>query len=542
MTEADGRPALWDAESLAVASDPPRRASYRRLQSWYRHVQLGVHEAGQGASGKVVGSMLPAAAVADQPDLNFLTPSAAWHAERRARAVRLEGGTLEEDRLRRNLLSSMPLCFNIFGSLGTHPAFAELLRTVLGDDGVGRVVDVACEWAPQPRSAYLDDRSAFDAFIEFEHRLGPRCFIGVETKYTEPFSQIEYDKPTHYRVAAESGWFTPGAASALRGKATNQLWRTVLLAAALERDDRYKRGEVMVLSCADDTSAAECVGAVRAHMVEPGRLHHVRYEELVAAAEDDPDLTHWANRFQHRYLNPEGLNAGRQRDERGPALGMQVRWPDRPDQQGAASVSDALMEALSWGIASRLTRRHPELVVVEGHAGGGTYDTLDILPSGPELTVHIALNRGGSGHVFQDGQPIWVWPGIWSELVARTDYSFAVELLEHHAGLAKPSRTPPARPHTIAYRAIAALLHRGLGESRRWRALHATGGETWTGMRPPPWAPEPAWVLFRGDEPIAAFDAEAGRLYRANDSFNLSALYKTSRQISTVVAAACGDY
>jgi hypothetical protein len=79
----------------------------------------------------------------------------------------------------------MPLCFDIAGAIGTHPAFEHLLRFRV-EDGLAGINSVDCEWAPQPPSQYLDDRSAFDAFIAYRHEAGPSCFVGVETKYIEP--------------------------------------------------------------------------------------------------------------------------------------------------------------------------------------------------------------------------------------------------------------------------------------------------------------------------------------------------------------------
>jgi len=145
-----------DDEPLRVSSDQRRVAAYRRLQSWYREEQLGVREPGTKPDGSPLGSALPVSALASRPDLNFLTPAAYRNALDRAIVVRRTGGTLEEDRLYRNMLSSMPLCFNIFGSLGTHPAFVRLIQALV-DSEASIVGAVSCEWAPPSR---LSDSSA----------------------------------------------------------------------------------------------------------------------------------------------------------------------------------------------------------------------------------------------------------------------------------------------------------------------------------------------------------------------------------------------
>ena len=320
----------WDSPLLAVRSDSVRTARYRRHQAWFREVQLGVAEAGIGANGKAVSSMLPTGAVADRPDLNFLVPAAYAHAARRIALVRAEGGTMEEDRLRRNLLSSMPLCFNIFGAIGTHPAFPQLLR-LLFDPDVADLDAVECEWAPQPPSNHLDDRSAFDAFVAYRHESGRSCFVGIETKYTEPFSPYKYEKPAYRRVTEESGWFKPGAYDALKGSKTNQLWRTTMLAASMVDGDRFQWGKVLLLTCADDTGAAECAALVREQLLDPSRLVHTTYEAVVDAARqvDDSDLAQWADQFERRYLIDTTAPDPSEQHADGPSFTRPLRNPDR---------------------------------------------------------------------------------------------------------------------------------------------------------------------------------------------------------------------
>ena len=321
----------WDDPSVAVASDSARTAAYRRLQSWYREVQLGVTEAGVGANGKPVGSMLPKEAARRQPDLNFLVPAAHAHAELRIREVQAEGGTLEEDRLRRNLLSSMPLCFNLFGAVGERPGFLELIRRLVDPEAV-EVVGVVCEWAPRPASRYLGDRSAFDALVTYDVPGGKRRFLGVETKYIEPFSAVAYQRDEYRRVAEQCGWFRHDTTTALSAAATNQLFRTLLLAAACEGDPGFDHGEVLLLTLEDDTRARRAVAAVRGHLVDQRRLHHLSYEEVVSAATAvrDPFLLGWASRFAHRYLDPTSVGNGRVPDPDGPRVGRELRAPAGP--------------------------------------------------------------------------------------------------------------------------------------------------------------------------------------------------------------------
>jgi PD-(D/E)XK nuclease superfamily protein len=256
---------------------------------------------GTDGRGRIIASLLPIDEVARDPHLNFVTSQAGQYADVRVEEVLRSGGTLQEDRLRRNMLSSMPLCFNIFGSLRDEPKLAHVVSKVFGI-AAAEVVRVECEWAPDKRS-HLNDRTAFDAFIEYRDAAGHRRFLGIETKYTEPFSPKEYDSDLYQRVTSTSGYFVQGAGDRLVGRATNQMWRMAMLAVAILNHQEYDAGGVAVLSLADDRHAAAAVEGVRADVVDPSLVSFVALEDLVDEAAAVPELAEWGAAFSTRYLD-----------------------------------------------------------------------------------------------------------------------------------------------------------------------------------------------------------------------------------------------
>ena len=258
----------WDDRRLGVAGESGRKAELRRLQSWWRQAELRAAP-GEGPSkrSEPVGNQLTRRDIEAQPYLNFLHPFAYRHALRRIDEVQVESGTLEADRLLRNLLSSMPLAFNAFGALGDHPQFVELLRATFAPRAVG-VEEVICEWSPRPKASHLDDNTAFDAVVFYRDDLDRRCALGVEVKYTDSFSPKEYDTARYRALTETSGWFAPGAADRLKGSATNQMWRNVLLAASIERDGTVDRAHVAILCPAGDAGAAAALDGVQAELVD----------------------------------------------------------------------------------------------------------------------------------------------------------------------------------------------------------------------------------------------------------------------------------
>jgi hypothetical protein len=291
----------WNDPRIFPANEPGRIAKYRRHQSWYRECVL------QAAPGKfmtydLLGSYLSREAVDSDPSLNFLTAEAEEHAVERAAVVKKEGGALDPVRLRQNLLSSMPLCFNLFGSLRTEPAFLTLFQRVF-DPAATRIIDVLCEYAPQPPDDYLADRTAFDAVVFYETDAGPR-FVGVETKYTEPFSAKEYETERYDAVSKDSGWFEDPAAApnVLKGSKSNQLWRNMMLAASLELAGAHGRGAVAVVALEDDPGATKAVKILREHLTDQTRLVWAPIEALLAAADGIPELAGWSLAFRLRYV------------------------------------------------------------------------------------------------------------------------------------------------------------------------------------------------------------------------------------------------
>jgi len=305
----------WQDPRLRVRSDPARRAARRLLQGWWREVELGLAP-GRDQDGSLRNNMLPAEAVARDRSLNFLSPEAASYAEKRAPVVLGEAGALDEDRLWRNLLSSMPLCFNLFGRLRADPECgARVLARATGLD-VAKIEELEVEWTPAGGHP-LGDRTAFDAWVSYRDSHDNRAFFAVETKYTEPFSRGVYDRPRYREVTAwpEVG-FLPGAADILRAAATNQLWRNTLLAAAVRREGGFAEGRVLVVALEDDPHVAGAMQVFRDVHEAPKTLVHVTtIEQLVAAAGQEESLSAWSESFERRYLDLSPVSAA-QREPR----------------------------------------------------------------------------------------------------------------------------------------------------------------------------------------------------------------------------------
>ncbi|WP_100497736.1 PGN_0703 family putative restriction endonuclease [Geodermatophilus chilensis] len=296
-----------------VDSDSAVTRRERQRQSEYREHVLRL-PAGR-RDDRVLGNYL-------QPQhwrRNFLSEEAADYAAKRADEVQREGGQLETTRLFTNMLSSMPLCFSVFGHLRAHrDAAVRVLNDLLDLDvaelvpvrvGTRAIDGIECEWAPERRE-HLDDRSAFDAVVSARLADGRSLLVAVETKYVDSFSRDPHRERTDakYRARCEEFGMADGAYDRLRGHATRQLLRNVLLTESVRRGGStgapvFDEAVTVVLARDDDTSARDAVDALDADRgAMPITVRFVGHGELASAAERVPELADWSRDLRQRYV------------------------------------------------------------------------------------------------------------------------------------------------------------------------------------------------------------------------------------------------
>jgi hypothetical protein len=138
-----------------------------------------------GAPSRPLGSRLEINFALDT-GANFLTDAARRAA--RHRVARPEPKqTLSPDRLYADLLSSMPMCFSLFGPLWADLDLATKAVQHWWPDALGCLSAIRFEWSPgrQLSGRYLENRTACDVAFELARADGSMGLIGVETKYHE---------------------------------------------------------------------------------------------------------------------------------------------------------------------------------------------------------------------------------------------------------------------------------------------------------------------------------------------------------------------
>jgi len=274
-------------------------------QSWWRAERLGV-VAGEDARGNTYGNYL----TEHDADIggNFLAPEIHDYALHRIAA----GGGVEKFRCTRNLLSSQPMAFNLFGPLHHEPDLAALLLDPLLPGGVEQAsVDV--EWAP-PKQFHLGDATSFDVVARYVRADGRRAIAGIETKLTEPFSQKVYGLDDHhterYREVARlsDAWRDPDCVE-LTDERWNQVWRNQLLVESIRQREPDLLGCEVVVHHPLDERCASNVTEYSQFLNEPVEtLVRHSLDQIVTVWEPllrtDAERR-WLNDFADRYLNLE---------------------------------------------------------------------------------------------------------------------------------------------------------------------------------------------------------------------------------------------
>ena len=267
---------------------------------------------GVNVDGTPLGSRL-AMPEARAAGWNFLTPGiaelAAGYAGGRLAEPRAK---IDATRLHSDLLSSQPMCFNLFGELALDLDAATRFGRRLWPGRVDRVVNLRFEHSPGRWSpAFLDNGSAFDVFLVHTTPAGGKGFVAIEVKYHENMrdklpAQL---RPRYRQLARESGAFEDPEASSLWSRGVWQLWLDHLLAWSLRLHpgSAYDTGISMLLYPAGNAEVERVACAYSGHLAATQRPGAVPFQRLTLEACVD-DLQNvvdadWVSGFRSRYLD-----------------------------------------------------------------------------------------------------------------------------------------------------------------------------------------------------------------------------------------------
>lgn len=308
----------------------PAATAWKRLARWRqtrwresRGYPIGTEPYAGGGSATPVGSRL-ALDFAKSSGANFVTP-AALAAVRKRIANPERHQMLKADRLWADLLSSMPLCFNLFGDLDADLAQASRAVRAWWPDAPQGTTTVTFEHSPGRRDvSFLGNGSAFDVAFDINTQSGKLGIVGVETKYHEHAKPEDIPRPAalarYVEVTQRSGVFVDGWQTLVVGTDLQQIWLDHLLALAMLQHPtgRWSWARFVLVYPSENPSFARAAAAYRGVLRSAETFEARTIEELLATPAAFATTTRMA--LRDRYL----VN--------GPALNERYARPEDVDQ------------------------------------------------------------------------------------------------------------------------------------------------------------------------------------------------------------------
>jgi len=138
------------------------------------------------------------------------------------------------------MLRSEHIPFNVLAPLKQDLNLAKkVFNRLLNGIEIKNIEKIEIEFAPSPASDYLNDRTSFDAYIEFKTTANELGFLGIEVKYTEheyklkQVSKENYDitnpQSAYNQISTRQNLFVPGVLTQLKSDRLRQIWRNHLL-------------------------------------------------------------------------------------------------------------------------------------------------------------------------------------------------------------------------------------------------------------------------------------------------------------------------
>ncbi len=207
---------------------------------------------------------------------NFITDKIKKLVQNEIENGKNEGKLISEPRIWNNLLSSQPLCFNLFGELHFDLNLATTFFKQLFPERIINVTAIKFEHSPgRGNQNYTCDRSAFDVFIEYQNSNNELGFIGIEVKYSENLKEnkkkadaiFKKHEAQYLKIAHESNLFKDTAFDLLRKSPLQQIWRDHLLSIATKKD--YQEGFFVFLFPSWNSACQTAVNVYKNQLCKP---------------------------------------------------------------------------------------------------------------------------------------------------------------------------------------------------------------------------------------------------------------------------------
>ena len=306
-------PLEWGPQSI---SDSVFARKARLLQSWYRYTILDEPNYGVGpaeTNRNKYGNIIENGKTSGK---NFLSVEIFEYAEYRLKN-RIKGETFDEYRLFNNMLGSQTMCFNLFVPLKklfskNIENVAKIFSACFPSLDIAKVLAIELEFLPYPKDEYLDDGTAFDAFIIFKNSAGARNLLVVETKYIEKLgSNSSTNLKPQIETASNSGLFNDAGIEAANN-GLSQLGRNFLLAQKYTEVHKLNNFYAVVISPEENNSSKIEIESFK-KLLNPSAHEILLYKSLEEFVDTingtcPDEMITWITDFKRRYLGFDNIS------------------------------------------------------------------------------------------------------------------------------------------------------------------------------------------------------------------------------------------
>ena len=287
------------------------RAAARLQQSLWRqaHGWKAGYQTGPTGKRRRIGNCLTREAA--ELGAAFITRDVA-NLSKREIAFRERGALMDEARIAGNLLSSAPLCLNVFGPLKLDLKLATRVFKRLFPDFVRTVTGIVIEHAPdRGNPKYLADYTAFDLIVQCGTVDGRNGAIAIEVKFsetlTEPAARL---RPRYDELSRTSGCFKSPDDAALRVQPLQQFWRQQMLAASMLQAGLYDTMRFVVVAPTFNDQAQNAIALFRSFITDdsPVPFDGITLETVIATI-GKAGASEIAAALHQRYCNFEPVAA-----------------------------------------------------------------------------------------------------------------------------------------------------------------------------------------------------------------------------------------
>lgn len=286
------------------SSDFQRKA--RVLQSMWRTETFGEDYIGIFKNRKL-GSLLP------MPDTketlsNYLTDTIRDVVKKEVIKNNDNDKLYGKPRIFNNLLSSQPLCFNLFAELQQDLELATKAFKKLAPERVKQVTKINFEYSPgRGDRKYTADGSAFDVYVEYLTSDKKNGFIGIEVKYHENLKNKPAEiKKRYFEIAKEMGCFKDECLDKLQTLPLEQIWRDHLLAGSILVNRDFTEGFFVFLYPKDNLHCKDAVQNYKTCLSDNKTFKDWTLEKVVEAIKGNIN-ERWIDDLIDRYLNFDKL-------------------------------------------------------------------------------------------------------------------------------------------------------------------------------------------------------------------------------------------